>query len=170
MMLQSHSRHARAILAALLLNTTVLAAAGGLAMVGVVQPASAQQSTGPATASPADHVETRISELHTKLQITPAQEPQWKDFAQVMRDNAKATGALLDDRSHNVRAMSAVDDLKSYLQISEAHTNGLKKLIPAFQTLYDTMSPEQKKTADAVFRTTQRMAGQHGSATPRKAS
>jgi hypothetical protein len=32
------------------------------------------------------------------------------------------------------------------------HAQDMQKLVPAFQTLYDTMSDSQKKTADQVFR------------------
>ena len=33
--------------------------------------------------------EQRLADLHSKLQITPAQEPQWQKFAQAMRDNGR---------------------------------------------------------------------------------
>ena len=36
-----------------------------------------------------ERVERRIKELHSQLQITPAEEPQWNEFAQVMRENAR---------------------------------------------------------------------------------
>jgi protein CpxP len=36
-----------------------------------------------------ERVERRIKELHTQLRITPAEEPQWNQFAQVMRENAR---------------------------------------------------------------------------------
>jgi periplasmic protein CpxP/Spy len=42
--------------------------------------------------------------------------------------------------------------LRGYQEVTETHVAGLQKLIPAFQALYDTMSPEQKKNADAAFR------------------
>jgi len=45
-----------------------------------------------------------------------------------------------------------VDDLQSYAAIADAHADGLKKLIPAFQALYTAMSDDQKKTADMLFR------------------
>ena len=36
-----------------------------------------------------ERVEARIKELHAQLRITPAEEPQWNEFAQVMRENAR---------------------------------------------------------------------------------
>lgn len=101
--------------------------------------------------SSVDHVEARIQDLHHNLQITAAQETQWRDFAQVMRDNAKAIDAILKDRSANISKMNAVDDLRSYQKLADAHAEGMRKLVPAFETLYSTMSADQKKNADAVF-------------------
>ncbi len=48
--------------------------------------------------------------------------------------------------------MNAVDNLKSYGEISEAHADSIKKLIPVFADLYASMSDAQKKEADALFR------------------
>jgi protein CpxP len=104
------------------------------------------------TASKADPVETRIKDLHTKLKLTPAQEELWNKVTQVMRDNAKTMEALINARSEKVNAMTAVDDLKSYGEIAEAHADGLKKFIPVFEPLYASMSDAQKKNADTFFR------------------
>lgn len=59
--------------------------------------------------------------------------------------------AAIAERRQNRSEMTAVDDLRSYQKVAEVHVQGLKRLIPAFQALYDTMSPDQKKKADAAF-------------------
>ena len=69
-----------------------------------------------------------------------------------MRDNAKTMEALIKARSEKAGTMTAVDDLKSYGEIAEAHADGLKKFIPAFEPLYAGMSDAQKKSADTLFR------------------
>jgi protein CpxP len=102
-------------------------------------------------ASRGDRVEARIKDLHAKLSITPAQEELWGNVTQVMRDNAKTMETLIKARSAHMMAMSAVDDLKSYSEIAEAHADGLKKFVPAFEPLYVSMSDTQKKNADALF-------------------
>jgi hypothetical protein len=154
----------------------ILAAAALLTPLAVARPSSAGSQVpdpGPGTgtilaqANPADaapappppsnqprigpSVETRIEDLHRNLKITAAQEPQWRQFAQVMRDNAHALDAILQERSANINKMNAVDDLRSYEKLADAHADGLKKLVPAFEALYNTMSDEQKKNADVVF-------------------
>jgi len=104
------------------------------------------------TASKTDRVEARIKELLAKLKITPAQQELWNNVTQVMRDNAKTMEALIKARSEKASTMSAVDDLKSYGEIAEAHADGIKKFIPVFEPLYASMSDAQKKNADTFFR------------------
>ena len=104
------------------------------------------------TASKTDRVEVRIKELNTKLKITPAQEELWNNVTQVMRDNAKTMEALIKARSEKAGTMTAVEDLKSYGEIAEAHADGIKKFIPVFEPLYASMSDAQKKSADTLFR------------------
>jgi len=107
-----------------------------------------------ASASPShvDRVEARIKELHAKLNITQAQEDLWTNVTQVMRDNAQTVDALIKVRSGNAKTMTAIDDLKSYGNVADAHAEGLKKFIPVFGTLYASMSDAQKKNADTIFR------------------
>ena len=56
--------------------------------------------------------------------------------------------------------MDAVDDLRSYEQLTEAQVDGIKKLLPAFETLYASMSDDQKKNADIVFASFERPGAQ----------
>ena len=105
-----------------------------------------------AKASAEDRVEARITDMHAKLKITQAQEDQWAKVTQAMRDNEKAIEPLIKARKDNAKTMTAVDDLKSYGEITDAHADGIKKFTPVFAALYDSMSDAQKKEADALFR------------------
>jgi hypothetical protein len=60
--------------------------------------------------------------------------------------------ALTQARVDHAKDLSAVDDLKSYGEITDAHANGIKKLTPVFADLYASMSDVQKKEADNLFR------------------
>jgi len=99
-----------------------------------------------------DRVEARITDMHAKLKITQAQEDQWAKVAQMMRDNEKAIEPLIKARAENAKTMTAVDDLKSYGEIADAHAAGIKQFTPVFATLYESMSDAQKKEADTLFR------------------
>ncbi len=119
-----------------------------------VNPVYAASEVQTATAKTAgeDRIEKHIKKLHADLKITPAQEAQWSNVAQVMRENHKEMEALTTARAKNEKTMTAVEDLKSYSEIIDAHAAALKKFIPTFEALYAGMSDEQKKNADKIFR------------------
>jgi periplasmic protein CpxP/Spy len=106
----------------------------------------------PTRASKVDRTEARIQELQAKLKITPAQEDLWNKVTQVMRDNAQTMDSLIQARMEKAKTMTTVEDLKSYSEITQAHADGLKNFIPVFEALYASMSDDQKKDADALFR------------------
>jgi Mg-chelatase subunit ChlI len=99
-----------------------------------------------------ERVERRIKELHGQLQITPAEEPQWAEFAQAMRENARDMDQAFVQRAQQFPTMNAVQNMQSYEQLSEEHAQRVQKLVPAFQKLYDAMPDAQKRVADQVFR------------------
>lgn len=127
------------------------ALAGGLLLA---QPALADNGAAmkPAAAKSEDHVDQRIKDLHEKLKITADEQPQWDAFVKVMRENEAAIHDLVEARHANENA-TAVDDLKSYKKIADAHADGIGKEIPVFEDLYNKMTPDQKANADDVFRT-----------------
>ena len=98
-----------------------------------------------------DQAELRIKDLHSKLKITSEQEGKWNKVAETMLSDAKTMDALTQIRIDHDKDMTAVDDLKSYSAIAEAHANGIKTLIPVFEALYVSMSDTQKKEADILF-------------------
>jgi hypothetical protein len=111
-------------------------------------------ATEAATETKGQTVEQRITDLHAALKITPAEETQWNGVAQAMRENATAMDTMVaKNRTTPPQNMSAVEDLKTYQKVAQAHVDGLKNLISAFGTLYDAMPDAQKKVADEVFNT-----------------
>ena len=97
-------------------------------------------------------VEQRIEELHKALKITADEETLWTNVAQAMRENATAMDKLFAD-TRAAPPQTAMDDLKVYQQIAQAHVEGLKNLIASFDALYAAMPDAQKKVANNVFRT-----------------
>ena len=119
--------------------------APGSPALTTAKPASARTYSSP------ERVDARIAELHAKLSITAAQEPQWITVAGTMRGNASAMEQAADVREKALKTMTVMDDLRSYEGMAAAHADGLHKLVAAFGPLYDSMSPEQKKAADNEF-------------------
>ena len=102
--------------------------------------------------SKVDRTEARIKDLHARLKITSAQEDLWKKVTEVMRDNAKTMDDLNQARHERAKDRTAVEDLQSYSEVAQAHADGLKSFVPVFEELYASMSDDQKKDADNLFR------------------
>lgn len=148
--------HAAAtLLGALVFASPLLAASGEVP----AQPSSPQRIAA-AGSEPVGiaTVEARIKDLHTKLHITAAQQPQWDALALVMRDNAQAMVDLEKNRTADSQSMNAVAVVKSYESVIEAHEDGMKKFVPPFEVLYNSMSDAQKKTADSMFRNREKVS------------
>ena len=104
-----------------------------------------------ATSNKPETVEQRNTALKAALKITPDQESKWSDVAKAMHDNAAKMDKLIQEKRASQAKLNAVDDLKIYQDFAQGRLDGLKNLIPAFKTLYDSMPAEQKKNADHVF-------------------
>jgi hypothetical protein len=118
--------------------------------------AMAKHSSASAKLAATDRVEARIKDLHDKLRITPSQAVQWESVAQTMRANGAMMTDSIKDRSTKKKSMTAMDDLRSYQRVAQAHTDGLNQFVPVFATLYEGMPAAQQKNADLVFARFQR--------------
>ena len=120
----------------------------------VLQMAQAARQGGAKTAAPApsggSEVDRDIADLRKQLKITPQQEPQFNAFAEVMRSNAQELDAQMRQGSPNQNP-NAVETLKQAQQLTETQAAGLKRLVPAMQALYDSLSDPQKRAADSVM-------------------
>ena len=143
---------AATLLGAIVLASPVFAASNAQSPAQQAMAAPASDSAG------ATPVEARIRDLHKKLHITEAQKPQWDALAMVMRDNAQAMVDLQKQRAADSQSMNAVEVIKSYESVIEAHESGMKKFVPPFEALYNTMSDAQKKSADSLFRNREKVS------------
>lgn len=150
--------HAAVLLASLALPLAAIAQTTPPA-ASATAPKAAPSNAAPGSNGPASQrhdmskrVDQRIDQLHSELHITSAQQSQWDQFAQVMRDNARGMDQMLDQRGTQLASMNAAETMQSYAQLAEQHATDVQKLASAFQPLYDSMSAEQKQNADTVFR------------------
>lgn len=138
------------------MKKTLVVLACALAANGVFAQASAPAAASAAAVSPAARhearVEERIAYLHKQLKITPEQETQWKAFADAMREDGETMGKLFAQRVKGVESESALDNMRSYAELTQAHADGTKKLVAAFEPLYASFSAQQKQLADTTFR------------------
>jgi lysophospholipase L1-like esterase len=102
--------------------------------------------------SPVVAVEDRIAGLHEEIGITPQEEPRFDAFAAVMRANAQLMTTLFQQRARAANAnVTAVDGMRWYARFATANADAMQKLVPVFETLYQSLSDAQKKAADTAF-------------------
>jgi protein CpxP len=158
-MIKTFDRSSRVLAATALFGALVLAAPSHAQTPSPTPsqtpaPAAAPMHKTKASAKPMTReqwVEQQIAVEHTKLRITADQEPKWAAFTQVMRDSAVKIDGLHQQRHDAQASMTAVDDLKSYHDIAQARADEAQALLTAFQSLYESMTPDQQKNADMVF-------------------
>lgn len=100
-----------------------------------------------------ERTDAQTAKLKDALKITPEQQGKWDVLVQVMKDNAKDMDEQRKARTKKRSEMNAVEDMNNFIQVSEIHVAGMKKMVPVFEDLYKSMSDEQKKNADSIFKT-----------------
>ena len=99
-----------------------------------------------------EHVEGRIAYLKTELKITDGQVQDWEKVAGVMRENAKTLGQLRDEaRASRDKSQTAVERLDWIERFAQARAKAITGFADAFKPLYDRMSDDQRKAADALL-------------------
>lgn len=116
------------------------------------QPAPDSQKPARERPLPGRHIEGRIAFLRTELKITQAQQPHWDRVAAAMRERSQRMSELAQQmRADRDRPKTAVDRLEMRARFAEAGANDAKVFAAAFRPLYDSLSDDQKKTADELF-------------------
>ena len=120
--------------------------------------ADAQAAAGTAEArpehhfDPTRHIEGRIAFLKAELKITDSQAPLFERVAQAMRDNAKAMrDAYERRRGDRDKPRTAVESLQARVSAGQSRIEQTQRFLAAFTPLYDSLSDEQKKTADELL-------------------
>ena len=155
----------RSVATAALMGATMLVTPQTVARAGTVSDAAIQLAqaggsqnliTNEAALTRGETVERRITALHKVLKISADEETKWDAVAKAMRENAANMDTLIAEIRKTPReSMTALDDLKNYQKVTQAHVDGLKNLIASFEALYAAMPDDQKKVADHVFRATE---------------
>jgi protein CpxP len=162
----SMSRWVVVLAAMLVLPTEVFAQRASPSAAG---PAKASNSAySPSGVAPvpmkmiSEEVEQYIEQVHDQLGISASEQPQWNQFAQVMRDNALRTEEAFAARGASLATMNAVSNMESYTKLAQLHAENMQKLATAFQSLYNTFPLQQKKVVDAIFWHSSRGQTPHG--------
>jgi len=144
-----------------------LASVGTIALCLIASPTAYAQTppagaqTAPAGATDASDLaalaDARILIVKSALQLTPDQEKYWPAVEKALRERAKGRQARIErlaarmeqmsqqSRVEILRERNPVDFLHRRSEALAQRANELKMLADAWQPLYQTLSPEQKK-------------------------
>jgi predicted O-linked N-acetylglucosamine transferase (SPINDLY family) len=150
----------RGLAAAAIVLSFGFTAGGAAAQTGTpAQHAQAQapggQKSGAAQrqAQPAGNpVEAQLADVKKKLNITAEQQPQFEQFATVVKQNAQAMETMMQQAQQTAK-QNAVDNLKTAATFAQTEADNLKRLVPALEALYASLSDQQKRLADQIFNT-----------------
>lgn len=137
-----------------ILTKAAMAGALALGLLGAVAaPAVVYADGGPKTTmGHSRHTDGRIAFLKAELKITPAQEAEWGAVEKAMRDGAaERTKMYQAYKADKGKPMTAVDRLALREKHAEANAKSISAFASAFKPLYDHMSDDQRKAADALF-------------------
>jgi protein CpxP len=164
----------------LLIAASVIASgfAGGLALAQPASQPPSQQTGAPTTqvqradhvrSAPGQFIEGRIAFLKTELKLTAQQTPLFDKLADEMRTGAKAMQERHAQRQQasaqgNVQApapQSALETLERRSTAMKEMTTVQDRYLAAFRPLYQSLSDDQKKTADLLFAKGGHPGGKH---------
>ena len=127
-------------------------------MMNMMEMMQAAKMMGPGMGGMAtiDRVEGRIAFLRAELKITDAQLGVWNAFADTLRANAKKLGELRSSMmgkpgEAQQPASTMADRLDRQEQWLLARLEGTRAMKAAFAKLNETLSDEQKKTANDIL-------------------
>ena len=118
------------VLATLAAASSLVFASGAFAQTAASAPAAASGAPAATAAKIA-----KFDQKATKLQITSQQEDLWGKVADTMRSNSQHMRELYEQRMAQTEKFNAVDDLKSYGDLAQAHADSVKSLETAFEPL-----------------------------------
>lgn len=153
----------RALAGAVLLLSLGVGAGGAAAQTGnrpqspahaqapaAQKPGTAQSGAAPSQAQPEDAVATHLAELKKQLDITAAQQPKFDEFAKVVKQNAETMDSAMQKMQQKAQ-QNAVENLRAAASLTQTEADNLKRLVPALEALYGSLTEQQKHVADEMF-------------------
>lgn len=104
---------------------------------------------GPRHASfaPEERATRHLDELKSTLKLQAAQEGAWNAFAAAAQEQAKAMGKARDEM-HGKQVQTTPERMDLARKLAREREQGMDKVAQAMKTLYETLTPEQRKVLD----------------------
>jgi hypothetical protein len=95
--------------------------------------------------------EGRIAFLKAELGVTEAQTAVWNAYAEALKRNFENMKSMRQTLAASLEGRTPVDRLDAHVAAMESRLEALKKLKPSLKTFYETLSPEQRRTANTIL-------------------
>jgi hypothetical protein len=102
-----------------------------------------------------EHIDGDLAYLKAEIKVTDAQITQWNIFAQAFRAEREKRARLCREAMQQAREMKSAslpDALKMAEDQLALRLDSLRAMKVAVQPLYDSLTKEQKKSADQIMR------------------
>ena len=96
-------------------------------------------------------VEGHLAYVKTALSITEEQATAWKAYEEAARADVQSMQTVHQAMMTAMQSGSAIDRMQTHITMMQARLDALKVLEPAAETLYQALTPEQKKKADTLL-------------------
>jgi len=93
--------------------------------------------------APEERADWRLDVLKSALKLQPAQESAWNAFAAAAQAQAKTMGQARDEMWEKTRTVPERMELAN--KMSKERDQGMEKVTQAMKTLYEVLTPEQRK-------------------------
>jgi hypothetical protein len=97
-----------------------------------------------------DNVEAQLTSLRASLRITSAQEGAWSAYDAAFRAHAGHMGTGRGMGGDGAAAIPVVERLRRHEAMMSQHLASFQALRAAIESLYESLSAEQKAAADAL--------------------
>jgi protein CpxP len=145
-----------------LASTLSAAALAALAIPAVAQQTTPAPGAGPTEqrpfSRPSERIEAQLAYVHTALKITGAQEPQWKAYADKMRQIAAERDKAFQNWRARAGAQRGPGNRPTLIERMENrqkfHADAIRRLnevLAVQKPLYAALSDEQKRVAEVVM-------------------
>lgn len=98
-----------------------------------------------------ERIEGRIAFLHAELQITDTQAKLWNAYAGALRDNAKRLKDSGGGMIAGMQGPALLGQLDAQEKMLSARLEGVTAMKASFAPLYESLTEEQRKTADELL-------------------
>lgn len=93
----------------------------------------------------------RLAYVRAELGITEAQTSAWNAYSDAVNAQIVTMQGMHDTMKQVMQSGTALERMDLHIQAMETMTGALKTLKPAIESLYKTLTPEQKQKADVLL-------------------